>query len=84
MKKTTTTLVMLVALAASVFAQAAPEGKPVRPSPRPGLDKLIEDIDTNKDGALSKDEIEAFKAKRKQEQDKPLPKKKDKPKQKEG
>jgi hypothetical protein len=82
--KKTTTLVMLVALAASVFAQAAPEGKPARPGPRPGFDKLIEDIDTNKDGALSKDEIEAFKAKRKQEQDKPLPEKKGKPKQKEG
>lgn len=67
------TMTMLVALTMTAFAQPAqpgPEGKGRPPGRGAPLERLLEEADTDKDGALSKEEIEAFKAKRK-EQPKP-------------
>ncbi len=60
-------MTMLVALTVTAFAQPAqpgPEGKGRPPGRGAPLERLLEEADTDKDGALSKKEIEAFKAKR--------------------
>ena len=73
------TMTMLVALTMTAFAQPAqpgPEGKGRPPGRGPSIERLLEAADTDKDGALSKEEIEAFKAKRKEQ---PTPEKPEKP-----